>query len=106
MEALYQEKLPTIKDPAQAAQAGQRIKELASRSDPENLGECKALTRELRDVGGTQHRMTGDYRVMVKRLRQEAGIQEAEDPAATKTAESIRRLGAQVLRKKYGVEAD
>ena len=50
--------------------------------------------------------MTGDYRVMVKRLRQEAGIQEAEDPTAAKTAESIRKLGAQVLRKKYGVEAD
>jgi len=106
IEALYQEKLPTIKDPAHAAQVGQRIKELATRSDPENLGECKTLTRELRDIGGTQHRMTGDYRVMVKRLRQEAGFQEAEDPAAARTAESIRKLGAQVLRKKYGVEAD
>jgi len=106
IEALYQEKLPTIKDPARAAEAGRRICELASRSDPENLGECKTLTRELRDIAGTQHRMTGDYRVMVKRLRQEAGIQGAEDPATARVAESIRKLGGQVLRKKYGVEAD
>jgi len=106
IEALYQEKLPTIKDPAHAAQVGQRIRELASRSDPENLGECKTLTRDLRDIAGTQHRMTGDYRVMVKRLRQEAGIQGTEDPTTARTAESIRKLGAQVLRKKYGVEAD
>ena len=106
IEALYQEKLPTIKNPARAAETGRRICELASRSDPENLGECKTLTRELRDIAGTQHRMIGDYRVMAKRLRQEAGIQGAEDPAAVKMAESIRKLAGQVLRKKYGVEAD
>ena len=50
--------------------------------------------------------MVGDYRVMVKRLRQEAGIHGAEDPSTAKTAERIRKLGGQVLRKKYGVEAD
>jgi hypothetical protein len=106
IESLYQENLPTIKNPAHADRVGRRIKELASRSDPENLGECKTLTRELRDIAGTQHRMVGDYRVMVKRLRQEAGIQGAEDTAAAKAAERIRKLGGQVLRKKYGVEAD
>ena len=106
IETLYQAKLPTIKNPAHAAQIGRRIKELASRSDPENLGECKDLTRELRDIGGTQHRMVGDYRVMVKRLRQEAGILGAEDPSTAQLAEKIRKLGGQVLRKKYSVEAD
>jgi hypothetical protein len=106
IEALYQEKLPTIKDPAHADQVGRRIKELASRSDPENLGECKTLTYELRDIAGTQHRMVGDYRVMVKRLRQEAGILGAENPSTAKMAETVRKLGGQVLRKKYGVEAD
>ena len=106
IEALYQEKLPTIKNPVHAAQVGQRIKELAARTDPENLGECKTLTRELRDVAGTQHLMVGDYRVMAKRLRQEAGIYGAEDPSTLKLAENIRKLGGQILRKKYGVEAD
>ena len=106
IEALYQEKLPIIKNPERAAEVGRRIRELASHSDPENLGECKTLTRELRDIAGTQHRLTGDYRVMVKRLRQEAGIQGAEDPATAKMAEKIRKLGGQILRKKYGVEAD
>jgi hypothetical protein len=106
IEALYQEKLPTIKNPVHAAHVGQRIKELAARTDPENLGECKTLTRELRDIAGTQHLMVGDYRVMVKRLRQEAGIHGAEDPSTVKMAETIRKLGGQVLRKKYGVEAD
>ena len=106
IEALYQEKLPTIKNPAHADSVGRRIKQLASRSDPENLGECKTLTYELRDIAGTQHRMTGDYRVMVKRLRQEAGILGAENPSAAKMAETVRKLGGQVLRKKYGVEAD
>ena len=106
IEALYQEKLPIIKNPEHAAEVGRRIRELASHSDPENLGQCKTLTRELRDVAGTQHRLTGDYRVMVKRLRQEAGIQGAEDPATAKMAEKIRKLGGQILRKKYGVEAD
>ena len=106
IEALYHEKLATIQNPAHAEQVGRRIKELASASDPENLGECKTLTRELRDIGGTQHRMTGDYRVLVKRLRQEAGIQGTEDPSTAKLAERIRKLGGQVLRRKYGVEAD
>jgi hypothetical protein len=106
IEALYQERLPTIKDPAHADAVGRRIKQLASRSDPENLGECKTLTYELREIAGTQHRMVGDYRVMVKRLRQEAGILGAEDPATAKLAETVRKLGGQVLRKKYGVEAD
>jgi hypothetical protein len=106
IEELYQEKLPIIKDPAHADSVGRRIKQLASRSDPENLGECKTLTYDLRDIAGTQHRMVGDYRVMVKRLRQEAGILGAEDPATAKLAETVRKLGGQVLRKKYGVEAD
>jgi len=106
IEALYEEKLPTIKNPAHADSVGRRIKELASRRDPENLGECKTLTYDLRDVAGTQHRMVGDYRVIVKRLRQEAGILGAEDPSTAKMAEKIRKLGGQVLRKKYGVEAD
>jgi hypothetical protein len=106
IETLYQEKLPTIKDPVHAQELGRRIKELASRSDPENLGECKTLTYELRDIAGTQHLMVGDYRVMVKRLRQEAGILGAENPAVAKAAEPIRKLGAQILRKKYSVEAD
>ncbi|HUT35325.1 MAG TPA: hypothetical protein VNE39_17695 [Planctomycetota bacterium] len=106
IEALYQEKLPTIKNPAHAAQLGQRVREIASRSDPENLGECKTLTRELREIAGTQHRMIGDYRVMVKRLRQQAAIIGAEEPAAVKAAERIRKLAGQVLRKKYGVEGD
>jgi hypothetical protein len=43
---------------------------------------------------------------MVKRLRQEAGILGAEDPTAAKVSETVRKLGGQVLRKKYGVEAD
>jgi hypothetical protein len=106
IEAIYQEKLPTIHDPPHAARLAQRLRELASMSDPENLGECKTLTYELRDIAGTQHYMVGDYRVMVKRLRQEAAIQGSEDPATAKIAESIRKLSAQVLRKKYGVEAD
>jgi hypothetical protein len=106
IESLYQEKLPTIKNPAHADQVGRRIRQLASSSDPENLGECKTLTRELRDIAGTQHHMVGDYRVMVKRLRQEAGIQGTADPSTAKIAETVRKLGGQVLRKKYGVEAD
>jgi hypothetical protein len=106
IEAYYQEKLPTIHNPEYAAGVARRLREIASRSDPENLGEAKTLTCELRDIAGTQHHMVGDYRVMVKKLRQEAAIRGSEDPAASKIAESIRKLGAQVLRKKYGVEAD
>ena len=106
IEALYQEKLPTIHNPTHAAGLARRLRELASRSDPENLGECKTLTYQLRDIAGTQHTMVGEYRVMVKRLRQEAAIQGSEDPATSRMAENIRKLGGQVLRKKYGVEAD
>ncbi len=106
IEAYYQEKLPTIHNPAHAAGVARRLRELTSRNDPENLGECKTLTYELRDIAGTQHTMVGEYRVMVKKLRQEAAIQGSESPAASKIAESIRKLGGQVLRKKYGVEAD
>ena len=44
--------------------------------------------------------------MMVKRLRQEAGIRGVEDAAAAKTARRIRRLAVEVLRKKYGTGAD
>ncbi len=106
MESLYQEKLPIIKNPARAGQVGRRIGELAWQSDPENLGQCKTLTYELRDIAGTQHHMVGDYRVMVKRLRQQAGIQGTADRSTAKLAEQIRKLGGQVLRNKYSVEAE
>ena len=64
IEALYQEKLPTIKNPAHADQVGRRIKELASRSDPENLGECKTLdlrtARHRGDAAPHGRRLPGD----------------------------------------------
>ena len=106
IESLYQEKLPIIKNPARAEQDGRRIRELASQSDPENLGECKTLTFELRDIAGTQHHMVGDYRVMIKRLRQEAGILGSADRSTAALAEQVRKLGGHVLRNKYSVEAE
>ena len=106
IESLYQEKLPIIKTPARAEQVGRRIREIASQGDPENLGECKTLTFELRDIAGTQHHMIGDYRVMVKRLRQQAGIQGTADRSTATLAEQVRKLGGQVLRNKYSVEAE
>jgi len=104
--ALYERELKIIKTPPHAAKLGQGIKALTERRDPENLGKCKVLTRELRHIAGTQHRMVGDYRVMVKSLRQQAGIHGTAGPAAADAAEKIRQLAAQVLRRKYGVEAD
>jgi hypothetical protein len=60
----------------------------------------------LRDIAGTQHHMVGDYRVMVKRLRQQAGVQGTADCSTAALAEQIRKLGGQVLRNKYSVEAE
>jgi hypothetical protein len=106
IEDRYQEKLPTIKNPTYAAKVGNRIKALAANPEPENLGECKTLTRDLRDIAGTQHLMVGDYRVTAKRLRQEAAIYAAQTIATAKLAEQVRKVCGQVLRRKYGVEAD
>ncbi len=106
IEAEYQEKLKTIHTPDHVVKLGEQLKALTGANEPENLGAAKALLRELRDIGGTQHRMIGDYRVAVKRLRQEAVIAAATQPAAIKFAEQIRDLAQQVLRHRYGVEGE
>ena len=106
IEDLYEGLLERIKDPSHVAGLGQSLKELTEQPDPENLGRCKVITRELRDIAGTQHTMVGDYRVMAKTLRQQAAIHAATDPASAQAAERIRQLARQILRKKYAVEAD
>jgi len=106
IETEYQEKLEIIHTPAHVVELGERLKDLTGANEPENLGAARALLRELRDIGGTQHRMIGDYRVGVKHLRQEAVIAAATQPAAVKFAEQVRDLAQQVLRRRYGVEGE
>ncbi|HIE51262.1 MAG TPA: hypothetical protein EYP85_05850 [Armatimonadetes bacterium] len=106
IETIYEENLPVIKTPRHAAALGKRVKELTQEAAPENLGECKALCRELRHIAGRQHTMIGKYRVLVKRLRQEAAIIGSTQPTATKMGQRIRDLARRVLRRKYGVEGE
>jgi len=106
IEGLYKASLQRIKNPVHVAGLGQAIKDLTQQPDPENVGRCKIITYELRDIAGTQHTMVGDYRVMVKTLRQQAAIHAATDPACAQEAQRIRDLARQILRKKYAVEAD
>lgn len=68
------------------------------------LDKCNAITRAIVDVGGNQDELVGECRMVVKALRQRAGLVLAEEPRAAGIAGEIRRRSQQVLRNPAGHE--
>ena len=68
------------------------------------LDQCNAITHAIVDVGGNQDELVGECRMVVKALRQRAGLALAEEPRAAEIASEIRRRSQQVLRNPAGHE--
>ena len=68
------------------------------------LDQCNAITHAIVDVGGNQDELVGECRMVVKVLRQRAGLALAEEPRAAEIAREIRRRSQQVLRNPAGHE--
>ncbi len=68
------------------------------------LEGCNAITRAIVDVGGNQDELVGECRMVVKAVRQRAGLALAEEPRAAEIAREIRRRSQLVLRNPAGHE--
>jgi len=69
------------------------------------LARCKKITGGLVGVGGSQDELVGECRVVVKLLRQQAGLAMATDPKVAPVAREIRRRTQQMLRGPAAYEA-
>jgi hypothetical protein len=65
---------------------------------PDALKRCKAYTSALVEIGDNQDELVGECRLVVKTLRQRAGILMALDPRAAALASEIRTRTQEVLR--------
>jgi len=106
IEQQYQERLEVFKTPSDTAKLTEELKELTRRESPESLGRCVELGAALRHIAGSQDGLMGRNRVTVKRLRREAAVLSATEPAAADLAEEIRELAQQTLRRKHGMEGE
>ncbi len=68
------------------------------------LQRCNAITHAIVDVGGNQDELVGECRMVVKAIRQRAGLLLAEDPRAAEIAREIRHRSQLVLRNPAGHE--
>jgi hypothetical protein len=68
------------------------------------LEKCNAITHAIVDVGGNQDELVGECRMVVKALRQRAGLALAQEPRAAEIAQEIRSRSQQVLRNPAGHE--
>lgn len=72
---------------------------------PDAYAKCKKITAAMVEVGGNQDELVGECRMVVKRLRQRAGLAMAMNPAVAGIAKEIRGRTQQALRKPASYEA-
>jgi hypothetical protein len=68
------------------------------------LEKCEAITNAIVEVGGNQDELVGECRMVVKAIRQRAGLALAVEPRAAEIAREIRDRSHQVLRNPAGHE--
>jgi len=69
------------------------------------LERCKKITAGLVEIGGNQDELVGECRMVVKILRQRAGLLMAVDPRTTDICSQIRQRTRQMLREPTSYEA-
>jgi hypothetical protein len=68
------------------------------------LDKCNAITHAIVEVGGNQDELVGECRMVVKALRQRAGLMLAQEPGMAEIAREIRSRSQKVLRNPAGHE--
>jgi hypothetical protein len=88
-----------IKTPEHVARMNEDFRKQVRDDDgPDALKKCKAYTRALVEIGGSQDELVGECRWVVKTLRQRAGILVAQDARAAPIASEIRARTQEALR--------
>jgi len=81
-----------MQSPEAAAEIGREIKGLTKEKDPENLGRCMVLGRELRTIQSSHEVILARVRKAVSRIRQLAALAAADDPEATTLGAQVREM--------------
>ena len=105
MDAAYARRREKIKTPAYVAELCNKFRAtLIDYDGADALAKCKAITKAIVVVGGSQDELVGECRMAVKRLRQGAALAMARDPRVTKIATEIRQRTRPMLRNAAGHE--
>ena len=95
-----------IKTPEVAARLVEEFKRtVLDYEGPDAYERCKRITAAWVEIGGNQDELVGECRMVVKRLRQRAGLLMALDPRMRPIATEVRRRTQKVLRNPASYEA-
>jgi len=106
MDGYLAKRKAEIKTPEYAVQLVEQFRaELLDYEGNDALQKCKKITSGLVQIGGNQDELVGECRMVVRILRQQAGLAMAKDPRMTEIARQIRQRTRQILRKPVSYEA-
>jgi hypothetical protein len=106
LDQFYAAKKDAIHTPAYAEETAAAFKrELLTATGPDAFAKCKAQMAVFTSIGGAQDDLVAACRMIVKVLRQRAGLAMAEDPALAAIATEIRTRTQAMLRKPTAYEA-
>jgi len=83
-----------------------RVIALIDSNESNKVDEVKQIGRDTRTIGGSQDHTLGDFRMIMRELRQRAGYRmgEATDEAAFEFARAVRERTLEVLHYEFGME--
>lgn len=106
IESAYANRKAAIRPPEDAVALVEDFrKNLVDYDGPDALERCKKITGALVNIGGAQDELVGECRMVVKVLRQRAGLAMAADPRMGDIAKELRRRTQAILRAPAGYEA-
>ena len=106
LDELYQQNRQQIRTPSDAEQAARDFREkLLTYTETDAYGKCAAQMAVFTSIGGAQDGLVASCRMIVKTLRQRAGMAMAADPDLKAVAREIRARTQTVLRNPTPYEA-
>jgi hypothetical protein len=106
IDAHFENRRESIKTPEYVMELTEKFRQtLLDYEGDDALARCNAITHAIVDVGGNQDELVGECRMVVKVLRQRAGLIVAREPKAADLASEIRTRSQQVLRNPAGHES-
>ncbi len=106
LDAFFEENRERIHTPAYAQQNADRFREaLLTYAEPDAYQKCAAQMGVFTSIGGAQDGLVASCRMIVKTLRQRAGIALTENPDLKEIATEIRSRTQAILRKPTPYEA-
>ncbi|MBN2505389.1 MAG: hypothetical protein JXQ71_01710 [Verrucomicrobia bacterium] len=106
MDGYVAKRRDAIKTPEYATRLVEEFRtRLVDDESEDSTARCKRITAALVDIGGNQDELVGECRMVVKILRQRAGLAMAANPKTAPIARELRRRTQQMLRNPTSYEA-